>query len=122
MACVSLSPQASENIIETLLKLFSYVHIKPMRSGNSFGIKNIFEKMHRENRYIPVHFCIALPYRQGFPFENFWTFSNVSKVSKVIYAQRPLYMRRPYMLYNSKLLCQNTKSHLSQLLSILGRF
>ena len=61
-----------------------YYKLRPCVSVrlSNFGIISRNYTAYRENKRPNslVHFRIAFPYRQGFPFENFRTFSNISKV------------------------------------------
>ena len=70
-----------------------YYKVRPCVSIRLSEIQVISQNF-RENKKlnILVHFCIAFPYQQGFPFKNFWSFLNILKVSKV----RNHCLKRPY--------------------------
>ena len=108
-----------------------------MHSGNSFELWYNFGKMYRENRYILTgtfrYILVSVLVPTGVPFQKH---KNVTKIIPKQVSKNGKNSESPHIgpshtrrrvydgrrVYDSELFCQNAKSHLSRLLSVLGRF
>ena len=116
------SQKKKKKILFVRFETFKWSLVRPCVSVrlSDFGIISwIYTgKVDNRNTNISVHFRIAFPYRQGFPFENFRTFSNISKVQN---HWTTTSVHQKWSINHSKMV-KNRKSCFSRPLSVLGRF